>query len=70
MTSGTQENVFYMKDGSSRLLCKNMKLFIYLFIFCVWYIFKFDHNKSRDMVQKGWKCIFDFKSSSLQTLME
>ncbi len=30
------------------------------FVIFLWYIFKFDYNQSRDTVQKGWKCIFDF----------
>ncbi len=30
------------------------------FVIFWWYIFKFDYNKSRDMVQKGRKYIFDF----------
>ncbi len=31
------------------------------FLWCC-HVFKFDYNKSRDMVHKGWKCIFDFSS--------
>ncbi len=33
------------------------------FVIFLWYIFNFDKKRSRDMVQKGWKCIYDFSST-------
>ncbi len=48
-----------MEVADFHLKIQNNSFFVIFF----GYNFKFDNNKSRDMVQKGWKCIFDFSSA-------
>ncbi len=58
---------FYMKDESGRLSYKIQNNSF--FVIFLWYIFKYDDNKSRDMVQKDWKCIFDFSLTVCLTVL-
>ncbi len=62
MTSGTQEN--FQKKVNTEVAHFNIKIWNNsLFVIFLWFFSKFDYNKSRDMIQKVWKCIFDFIST-------
>ncbi len=61
MTSGTLEMFFTCKKevAGFNLQIRNN----WFFVIFLWYIFETDYNKGKDVVQKGWKCIFDFSST-------